>query len=395
MCLLVNLAAKAQISPGPLSKAHAHLEGMSNCTKCHSIGNAVTNKNCLACHKEIQSLITQKRGFHVSNAVKSKKCVDCHNDHHGRKFEMTRFDQKKFDHKEAGYVLQGAHATLECKDCHQPAKIENAQLKKRENTFLGLQQTCISCHKDVHQGTLDKNCASCHNVKKFKPATGFDHNKSKFKLQGAHTKQACVDCHKVTVKNGQEFQEFKGLKFSSCTSCHKDVHEGKFGANCLKCHTVESFKKPNITGSFNHNQTNYPLTGMHVKVDCKSCHKSGNYTTAINTNQCKNCHTDYHKGDFTKKGVSPDCKECHTLDQALVLPILELPNMNGLSLIWRAHILQRLVLPATKPKPSGNLSLRVRNVLIATRIFIKAPFPKNIMPIKIAGNVTIQSHGWV
>jgi hypothetical protein len=315
-CLTGLSSVQAQISPGPLAKAHAHLEGINNCTKCHSIGNAVTNKNCLACHKEIQTLISQKRGYHVSPNVKSKQCVDCHNDHHGLKFEMTRFDQKKFNHKEAGYVLKEAHATLDCKDCHQPSKIGNAQIKKRENTFLGLEQSCISCHKDEHQGTLSKNCASCHNENKFKPATGFNHDKARFKLKGAHTKEACINCHKITIKNGEKFQEFKGLKFSTCTSCHKDVHDGKFGNNCLKCHTEESFKNPNITGFFDHNQTNYPLSGMHTKVDCKSCHKAGSYTKTINTNQCKNCHTDYHMGDFAKNDLSPDCKECHSLQQA-------------------------------------------------------------------------------
>ena len=49
----------AQLSPGDLTTAHAKLEGMSNCTQCHDLGNKVTNARCLACHKELQSLITQ------------------------------------------------------------------------------------------------------------------------------------------------------------------------------------------------------------------------------------------------------------------------------------------------------------------------------------------------
>ncbi len=215
-----------------------------------------------------------------------------------------------------GYKLEGSHSIIECKECHQPSKIENPSIKKRDKTFLGLQQNCIRCHKDYHQGTLDKKCNSCHNVKKFRPAPGFDHNNAKYNLKGAHVKKACIDCHKKTTKNGLEFQEFTGLKFSSCTSCHQDVHEGKFGTNCLKCHSEESFKNPNIQSTFNHNQTDYPLTGMHMGVDCKSCHKGNIYTSPINANQCRNCHTDYHKGDFTKQGVQPDCKECHLLDKS-------------------------------------------------------------------------------
>jgi len=40
-----------QISPGDLSNAHKDLEGMSNCTKCHALGEKVENNKCLDCHK--------------------------------------------------------------------------------------------------------------------------------------------------------------------------------------------------------------------------------------------------------------------------------------------------------------------------------------------------------
>src|SRR5665647_1034112 len=69
--------AFAQISPGELSKAHANLEGVSNCTKCHSVGNKVTDEKCLDCHKEIKLLITSKEGFHASDEVKGKECYTC------------------------------------------------------------------------------------------------------------------------------------------------------------------------------------------------------------------------------------------------------------------------------------------------------------------------------
>ncbi|MDD2995319.1 MAG: hypothetical protein PHP99_03775, partial [Paludibacter sp.] len=49
--------AYSQISPGDLSEAHAHLEGLSNCTQCHTVGEKVTREKCLDCHKEIKSNI--------------------------------------------------------------------------------------------------------------------------------------------------------------------------------------------------------------------------------------------------------------------------------------------------------------------------------------------------
>ncbi|MBK6829532.1 MAG: hypothetical protein IPG92_01765 [Flavobacteriales bacterium] len=122
---LTALAGYAQLSPGDLTTAHASLEGMSNCTQCHDLGNKVTNAKCLACHKELQSLITQKRGYHVSREVKGKDCFTCHSEHHGRKFEMVRFDEKAFDHSLAGYPLEGAHKPVDCRKCHAPEKIKD------------------------------------------------------------------------------------------------------------------------------------------------------------------------------------------------------------------------------------------------------------------------------
>ena len=64
---------------------------------------------------------------------------------------------------------------------------------------------------------------------------------------------------------------------------------------------------------FNHNQTDYALVGKHINVDCKLCHE-GKYTEPVDFSLCKNCHEDYHLGDFKKNDVSPDCVICHTLD---------------------------------------------------------------------------------
>ena len=82
----------AQISPGDLSKAHAHLEGASNCTQCHAVGNKVTREKCLACHQEIKNNIDANKGYHASKEVKGKNCAACHNDHHGRDFQLIKFD---------------------------------------------------------------------------------------------------------------------------------------------------------------------------------------------------------------------------------------------------------------------------------------------------------------
>ncbi|MCC6726954.1 MAG: hypothetical protein IT258_20805, partial [Saprospiraceae bacterium] len=45
---------------------------MSNCTQCHDLGDKVSNNKCLACHKEIKSLVDKKRGYHASKDVKAQ-----------------------------------------------------------------------------------------------------------------------------------------------------------------------------------------------------------------------------------------------------------------------------------------------------------------------------------
>ena len=94
-----------QISPGDLSQSHAKLEGMTNCTLCHELGNKVSDKKCLECHKDIQSLINKKSGYHANADVIKQDCFECHSEHHGRKFDMVRFNEDAFDHDFTGYEL--------------------------------------------------------------------------------------------------------------------------------------------------------------------------------------------------------------------------------------------------------------------------------------------------
>jgi hypothetical protein len=298
-----------QISPGDLTKAHAHLEGISNCTKCHVLGEQVYNSKCLDCHSEIKKLADENRGYHAHTDVKGKNCWSCHSEHHGRNFRIVNFDKNKFNHDKTGFILTGAHTKLKCEDCHSSKFIEDTDLKKRTGTFLGLRQDCNSCHEDFHQGTLGKDCASCHTTEKFRPAVKFDHNNSQFKLTGAHIKVECVSCHPKENKSGKQFQKFKGVLFSSCVNCHKDIHQGKFGNNCQSCHVTASFKQIN-QNTFDHSKTNFPLLGKHKLAACSDCHKNSLSSKPLHA-KCTDCHKDFHKGQFIRNNITADCSECH------------------------------------------------------------------------------------
>ncbi len=315
--------AFSQLSPGDLAQPHAEFEGLSNCTSCHDIGKKVTNKKCLHCHKEISWLLGDNRGYHASQDVQGKNCTDCHSDHHGRKFKMIRFDENSFDHRKAGYALEGKHKIIDCRECHVPDNISEVKLRKRKSTFLGLDQLCLSCHEDFHQKTLSSNCASCHNTEAFRPAPRFDHSKTKFVLKGKHRVTKCIQCHEKTTKNGKDFQQFTGLAFTDCKSCHSDPHRNRIPGKCTQCHSEASFAKIIARGRFNHNTTGFVLKGQHKTIGCFTCHKNSGDPLNVfrdkktsNTKNCAACHDDAHDGKFGNK-----CADCHNESSFLAVRI--------------------------------------------------------------------------
>jgi hypothetical protein len=311
LILFAGSPVLAQISPGKLAAVHSHLEGISNCTQCHTLGDKVTNDKCLACHTELKSRIDQNKGYHASSEIKGKSCVTCHNDHHGENYQIVRFDKTKFNHNLTGFGLTGAHAKKTCPDCHKPGNISNKTIKNKKFTYLGLSTECVTCHIDYHQKTLGATCTNCHTNDAFKPASKFNHATTKFPLTGMHQTVPCVQCHKVTLKNGEKFQEFAILQFSNCSNCHTDPHQNKFGPNCIQCHSNESFHTIKGISNFDHSKTSFKLENKHQAVPCKSCHKN-NLTDPLKYKRCTDCHTDYHQQQFTKQGVQPDCSTCHS-----------------------------------------------------------------------------------
>jgi hypothetical protein len=305
------IGASAQISPGKLAKVHAHLEGISNCTKCHTLGAQVSNDKCLACHTDIKARVDQKKGYHSSSAIKGKTCVSCHSDHHGENFQIVRFNSDKFDHNLTGFSLTGAHTKKLCKDCHKPDHIADKKIRAKKGTYLGVSAECLTCHEDYHQQSLAPTCTNCHGFDAFKPAAKFNHTNAKFQLTGKHETVECIKCHKVTTTQGKKFQQFTGVAYKSCSNCHTDPHHGKFGANCNECHSGESFHTIKGQANFNHSKTAFPLVDKHLNVACKSCHKT-KVTDPVKHEKCSDCHTDYHSGQFVKQNVAPDCSKCHS-----------------------------------------------------------------------------------
>jgi hypothetical protein len=394
--LFVPRLTLAQISPGELSRAHAALEGISNCSQCHESGQEISGAKCLTCHTEIKREFDTKRGYHW--LASGSTCVTCHKEHLGKETPITQFDKGRFDHAKTGFTRAGKHGALKCEQCHTDKFVTSAEVKKvlkehPHETFLGLEQRCASCHADRHKGTVGQECQTCHTANGWKPASLFDHAKAKFALAGKHKPIECGKCHaEMTNTVAGASVLFSTKKFTDCKPCHASPHGSKFvDKTCASCHSAEGWK---VVAAFNHSNTRFPLSGKHVAVgcdkchagmggpkgqnvdfktkafaDCKPCHESPHrfsmgdrlcktcHTTSawstllqtpfdhsltkyslkgkhaalacdkchkqpaqkpgfarrffISYGRCTDCHTDYHKGQFTKK-YADDCAQCHT-----------------------------------------------------------------------------------
>jgi hypothetical protein len=304
----------AQLSPGELSQAHAQLEGVRNCTQCHTVGQKVSNDKCLACHHDIKWRVEKKHGFHGSKEVQGKDCVSCHSDHHGRNFKPIRWDTKQFDHTLTGYKLTGKHQQIDCRACHKSDFVQDQHLKKLPDTWLGLRQDCTTCHNDPHQGTLKNDCTRCHNADAFKPAAFFNHSRTDFPLKGKHAQIACAECHTTEQRNGKPFQKFDGIAFGKCTACHQDPHGSLLPGDCAACHAETGWAHFEGRKRFNHQVTDFELKGAHKTLDCRACHQMESATPKtvfqdkkhIVENQCIACHKDPHDAKF-----GTDCASCH------------------------------------------------------------------------------------
>lgn len=227
--------------------------------------------------------------------------------------------------------LNNVHADLEglanCEKCHEARR----QISPAR---------CLDCHsilkeridsgKGLHANSGYKDCNKCHVEHLGKDSEliwwangrdNFDHKLTGYTLEGKHAGIECRKCHvekniadhmKIARAGKDPNRTFMGLD-RDCLNCHEDHHRGQLGKDCLKCHAMAGWKP--VSG-FNHDRTDFPLTGKHLGLDCLKCHSyitdendpENKYIkmTGIRHEGCIDCHTDIHKGKFDQ-----NCRTCH------------------------------------------------------------------------------------
>jgi hypothetical protein len=179
------------------------------CEDCHAPGSPSANiaTTCISCHQPDD---VHERQLGVN-------CQQCHNDR-GWDIDVA------FDHDLSRFPLLGEHGTTKCDECHTSQRYADASV------------VCVDCHRDDdhHKTALGVVCEDCHNPISW-AEWSFDHAvQTKFPLLGAHADTGCADCH---LPNQPKVQ-------TTCIGCHRreDVHNGRFGADCARCHTTTSFR---------------------------------------------------------------------------------------------------------------------------------------------------------
>ncbi len=320
---------RAQISPGPLARAHAALEGSTQCAECHGLRKEPMAQRCVACHKEIAWLMTQGRGLHAaSRNTPSRTCASCHPDHAGADFALIDWGKRgsaQFDHARSGWTLEGKHARAKCTACHtaefRTSPAAALSPRKRGAGWTGLETACASCHAsdDVHRKSLGTSCERCHDAADWRKVPHFDHEKTKYPLTGKHADVACDKCHtppRLRLRpnaDGRVIGIYKPLPHAECSACHADPHKGRLTTGCSDCHSTRDFREVNRRG-FDHAATRYPLLGRHTAVACERCHGTGLTRRTPAFAKCADCHADAHSGRAALSGAPVDCASCHRVE---------------------------------------------------------------------------------
>jgi hypothetical protein len=241
------------------------------CSECHKSGVFVGIATaCAACHPD-----PRHRGRFGTN------CERCHD-------ATTWSHTPAFDHRSTGFVLERGHAKVTCVQCHGQNGL--ALVGRAAPT------ACATCHATPHDRYFPSTCTSCHSTAAWRAVARFDHDRTAFPLELRHSTLHCGACH--DAKRKPPIQR-------NCRSCHGDPHRGSNSWECEDCHRPDRWR----IIRFDHDLTDYPLTGRHRLTGCGQCHTNPSWT-GVRTD-CVACHGFDRPNDSTH-ATEFHCEDCHT-----------------------------------------------------------------------------------
>jgi hypothetical protein len=161
---------------------------------------------CTSCHVDYHAGM-------FANSPGGSECKSCHGEDG---WLPTSYDIARHN-RDARYQLTGAHRAAPCVACHK-----SAAAGRQPPAFRIAEQDCAACHRanDPHGDQFPgRACDTCHDTRSFRIAA-FDHSKTRYALDGAHRKVACVACHPlVTGPGGKSMRRYRPLGMT-CRDCH-------------------------------------------------------------------------------------------------------------------------------------------------------------------------------
>lgn len=306
----------------PNSPNHTSLNYNHDCTTCHSTNSWVdigfnhddTNyplkdahetTPCLSCHSNgVYSLPNSCDGCHIEGGV-----------------SLTNATQSTYNH-------ESHNINSNCESCH--SSISWTQILFDHVNFTSIE--CQECHLIEHtnstdpphsNGNIDLTCNLCHSTSDWS-ISPFEHSLTQtgYLLEGAHGNVNCTGCHLENV--------FASTP-QDCWSCHlnefdatgtpeypnsPDHNTYEYSQECNFCHSMETWEG----AEFDHNETDFPLTGLHLDAECETCHANNSYDLPLT---CDGCHIETGLAETNSSASEYDhlshqidalCELCHTTD---------------------------------------------------------------------------------
>ena len=300
-----GLPGEASGKPLTIPGLYEHMPTIEDCSACHTPGTFSTGTfahtgpsfvgSCDSCHNNVRSV------GKLPNHMPTDPLLDCDACHNTTTFTGATFVHTSPD-------------TDTCTDCHDGNIAKGQSIGHYATT-----DNCSTCHLvagngyttfagtfDHDPGTVNNNCASCHNTGIATP-----------KINNHIPAQAeCSECHVDTTDGG----------FINSTFFN-NVHPG-LTSGCEGCHKNQFLPTANSSNLLIVKQT----THIPTSQDCDVCHSNTvpfgptatNFSHAGITNNCESCHDG--KGSNVAAGAlgkaqatnphpatTADCGACHAI----------------------------------------------------------------------------------
>jgi hypothetical protein len=251
-CTLCHTDSKFNDAPSQCAQCHVdrHAGKLGpDCQKCHTttafkpavgFDHTLTGFPLLGGHAKVACAGCHegRRGQAMEKAERPGACLTCHEPQHGdlgsnceschdvEKGPFATARGMRFPHEKTGFALERRHLTVSCGACHLPKAPPPMP-------------ACGSCHADVHNGQLGRDCDDCHLADRWR-VVRFDHDRTGWPLRGKHFMTPCVRCH-------------AGQRWVGVTD------------ECWDCHASQA-----VLGKVR-DPADHTLGGR----ECSDCHKSG------------------------------------------------------------------------------------------------------------------------